>query len=182
MRMTFMPSENETAGISGAKQREPSTEIMEVKEAAIVAVPEAPAEKAAPKRAPRPAVKRKVSAEPAERLLFGKYSFKDVVVDDPSLANQITLNPKEFPATFGRRKDKVYFATHVNIVERLINKMMSGGTGKKIGGKVIRTKGALQGKKLKVTHVVESAFETISKRTGKNPLQVFVNALENAPR
>ncbi len=66
------------------------------------------------------------------------------------------------------------------MVERLINKLMRGGTGQKIGGKVIRTKGALQGKKLKVMHILEDAFEIINKKTGKNPVQVLVNALENA--
>jgi small subunit ribosomal protein S7 len=184
MRMTLMPNDKEVAG---AKPKEPSTELTEVKEAAIVEVPaQAPeqpapaAEKPAPKRAAARAAKKKPSAEPAEQLLFGKYSFKEVFVDDPSLANQITLNPKAFPSTFGRRKDRVYLATHVNIVERLINKMMRGGTGQRIGGKVIRTKGALQGKKLKVTRIVEAAFDAVNKRTGKNPIQLFVNALENA--
>ena len=62
---------------------------------------------------------------------------------------------------FGRRKHHAYYNAHIDIVERLINKLMRGGTGKKIGGKVIRTKGALQGKKLKVMHILEDAFEII---------------------
>ncbi len=116
----------------------------------------------------------------SESLLFGKYSLKEVTVNDPSLANYIVLAPKAFPNTYGRRKNRVYYVTHVNIIERLINKLMRGGTGAKIGGKVIRTKGALQGKKIKVMHIVEDAFEAINKKTGKNPAQVLVNALENA--
>ena len=115
-----------------------------------------------------------------EQLLFEKYSLRDVVISDPSLANYITLNPKVFPITFGRRKDKVYFVTHVNIVERLMNKMMRGGTGQKIGGKVIRTKGALQGKKIMVMRTVEKAFDILANKTGKNPVQLLVSALENA--
>ncbi|MDE1874282.1 MAG: 30S ribosomal protein S7 [Candidatus Micrarchaeota archaeon] len=115
-----------------------------------------------------------------ESLLFGKYSTKDVVVEDPSLANYITLTPKAYPNTFGRRRNRVYYVAHVSVVERLINKLMRGGTGQKIGGKVIRTEGALQGKKIKVVHVVEDAFEIINKKTGKNPVQMLVNALENA--
>lgn len=114
-----------------------------------------------------------------ETLLFGKYNLGEVTVNDPSLANYITLAPKMHPNTFGRRENRVYYATHVNVIERLINKLMRGGTGQKIGGKVIRTKGALQGKKVKVMHVVENAFEVIQKKTGKNPVQVLVNALEN---
>jgi len=131
----------------------------------------------------RPAAKRvakKVDIIVNEQLLFNKYNLKEVIVNDPSLANYITLNQKTFPSTFGRRKDKVYFVTHVNIVERLINKLMRGGTGQRIGGKVIRTKGALQGKKIKVMRIVEKAFEIINKKTGKNPVQLYVMALENA--
>ncbi len=115
-----------------------------------------------------------------EPLFFGKYDSRSVTVDDPSLANYITLSPRAYPNTFGRRKHRTYYAAHTNIVERLINKMMRGGTGAKVGGRVIRTKGALQGKKLKLMHIVEQAFDSISKRTGKNPLQVLVEALENA--
>jgi small subunit ribosomal protein S7 len=57
---------------------------------------------------------------------------------------------------------------------------MRGGTGKKIGGHVIRTEGRLQGKKIKVMHVIEGAFAQIEKQTNKNPLQVFIDALQNS--
>jgi len=65
-------------------------------------------------------------------------------------------------------------------VERLSNSLMRGGTGEKVGGHVIRTKGRLQGKKLKTLKIIENAFASISKQTGKNPLQVLVRALENS--
>jgi small subunit ribosomal protein S7 len=126
------------------------------------------------------AKKENVSVSMTEPLLFGKYNMRDVAVNDPSLVNYIVLMPKAFPNTFGRRKNRVYSAMHVNIVERLMNKLMRGGTGQKIGGKVIRTKGALQGKKVKVMHILEDAFEIINKKTGKNPVQVLVSALEYA--
>lgn len=125
-------------------------------------------------------VAKKEEVAISDTLLFGKYSMKEVTVDDPSLVNYITLTPKAFPNTFGRRKNRVYSAMHVNIIERLMNKLMRGGTGQKIGGKVIRTKGALQGKKVKVMHILEDAFEIIHTKTGKNPVQVLVNALEYA--
>lgn len=147
------------------------------------AAPEAakPTAKPAEKRAaaPRRVVKKENLAF-AEPLLFGKYSMKEVVVNDPSLVNYIVLAPKAYPHTFGRRKNRVYYVSHVNIVERLINKLQRGGTGQKVGGKVIRTEGALQGKKIKVMHIVENAFEIINKKTGKNPAQVLVSALEHA--
>ncbi|MDE1856086.1 MAG: 30S ribosomal protein S7 [Candidatus Micrarchaeota archaeon] len=120
---------------------------------------------------------RKAKAEPTgdEQLLFGKYSYRDVIVNDQSLANYIVLTPKVNPNSYGRKKSDT-----VNIVERLINKLMRGGTGHKVGGHVIRTEGQLQGKKLKVMGVVEDAFDKIAKQTNKNPIQVFVNALERA--
>lgn len=125
-------------------------------------------------------VSRSVSSTVIEPLFFGKYDSRSVTVDDPSLANYITLSPRAYPNTFGRRRHRTYYLAHTNIVERLINKMMRGGTGAKVGGRVIRTKGALQGKKLKLMHIVEQAFEIVSKRTSKNPLQILVDALENA--
>ncbi len=158
--MMLMQDGKEPAGnneAEGKKANAPAViEKKEVKaalpESAVAAdaeaKPEAGAKRPAARRAPKKAI---VAVE--ERLLFQKYNLKDVVISDPSLANYITLNPKVFPSTFGRRKDKVYFVTHVNIVERLMNKMMRGGTGQKIGGKVIRTKGALQGKKIKVMRI-----------------------------
>jgi len=124
--------------------------------------------------------KRLRKIETTEQLLFGKYSFSDVVVSDASLADYIVLTPMKYPNTFGRRKNKSYYFSHVNVVERLINKLMRGGTGKKVGGKVIRTEGRLQGKKMKVMHIVEEAFDIVNKQTGRNPIQVLVDAIENA--
>ena len=138
---------------------------------------EAEAEKKA-KRAKKVQKKEEISSE--EQLLFGKYSTRDVVVEDISLANYIVLTPKENLNSFGRRKDKAHFVTKVNIVERLINKMMRGGTGQKIGGRVIRTEGRLQGKKLKLMRIVEEAFDDVAKKTGKNPVQVLVDAIQNS--
>ena len=130
----------------------------------------------------RPAKKPK-SDEPAmaaaPRMLFGKYSY-NVEVADLSLKNYIKLNDSEYPMTFRRHSQKDFSKANINIVERLINAMMRGGTGGKIGGRVIRTKGRLQGKKLKCTNIVATAFDSISKNTGKNPLQVLIMALENS--
>jgi small subunit ribosomal protein S7 len=114
------------------------------------------------------------------RLFFGKYRSDDVVVTDQSLDRYITLIPRPYPNIYGRRKHLAYYKAHVDVVERLINKLMRGGTGKKISGRVIRKEGSLQGKKLKVVHILEESFEIIHKQTGKNPVQVLVDALQNA--
>lgn len=115
-----------------------------------------------------------------EQLLFEKYDVKGLAVEDPSLATYIKLSKRSYPNIFGRRKYHAYYLSHVDIVERLISKIMRGGTGRKISGKVIRRKGALQGKKLKVTHILEEAFELIQKKTNKNPVQVLLEAVQNA--
>ncbi len=112
-------------------------------------------------------------------LLFDKYDYS-VDVADLSLKSYINLTPVAYPDTHRRFSQKKFSKAGLNIVERLENTLMRGGTGGKIGGRVIRTEGRLQGKKLKVMHITERAFERMSKQTGKNPLQLLVMALENS--
>ena len=114
--------------------------------------------------------------------VFGKYDLESVEIRDPSLKTVISLeNPRVH--SFGRHSKRPLGKMNINVVERLVNKLMRGGTGEKTSGKVIRTRGRLQGKKLRVMKSVEEAFEIIEKRTKKNPVQVLVDALENsAPR
>ncbi len=113
-----------------------------------------------------------------ENKIFGKYDPKEVVVNDLSLVDYITVSP--IVHSHGRHAKKQFYKTKINVVERLINKLMRGGTGKKVGGKVIRTHGRLQGKKLKMIKTVEEAFDIVHKRTGKNPVQLLVDAISNA--
>lgn len=118
-----------------------------------------------------------------ELKLFGKYGYDDVKVKDRSMQRYLSLKPVVLPHTFARHANKPFAKAEVNIVERLANKLMRGGTGEKISGKIIRTHGKLQGKKTKVIRAIETAFDAIAKKTGKNPIQVLVDALENvAPR
>ncbi|MEM3791398.1 MAG: 30S ribosomal protein S7 [Candidatus Micrarchaeaceae archaeon] len=123
---------------------------------------------------------KKKSAAEQEQLLFGKYSFKDVEVKDPSVKAYVNTYSIYLPYTFGRRKYPSYYERRANIVERFMNKLMRGGTGKKVGGKVIRTEGRLQGKKATVMKNVIKAFEIIEKKTNSNPLQVLVRAIEHS--
>lgn len=112
-------------------------------------------------------------------LLFGKYSY-DVAVDDPSLQNYVNLKPMIYPNSFRRTSQKRYSKATINIVERLANDLMRGGTGGKIGGKVVRTKGRLQGKKFTVMKIIEDAFDSVHRQTNQNPIQILINALENS--
>jgi len=112
--------------------------------------------------------------------LFGKWDFKDVSIDDEGLKRYISLKPVYFPHTAGRNTGKQFSKSKMNIVERLVNKLMRSGQGKrKVSGKFIRG-GGNTGNKQNAMKIVEKAFEIIEKRTKKNPIQVLVNAVKNA--
>lgn len=111
--------------------------------------------------------------------LFDKYPY-DAEVRDKSLAQYIAFPAVTIPHTFARHANTPFAKSKMNLVERLANKMMRGGTGEKLGGKVIRTHGRLQGKKTKVLKVIEKAFADVATRTNTNPIQAFVRAVENA--
>ncbi len=112
--------------------------------------------------------------------VFGRWSTDDVVVRDISLAPYINLNCMIIPHTHGRFAKKRFGRKNICIVERLINKLMRSGQGsKKVAGRFIRGRGAT-GKKLLAMKIVERAFEIVEQRTGKNPIQVLVDAVINA--
>jgi small subunit ribosomal protein S7 len=115
-----------------------------------------------------------------DEKLFGKYDLKEVKVTDPSFVAYVNLSSVNVPHSHGRHAKKQFGKSNVNIVERLANKLMRGGTGEKTSGKVIRTDGRLQGKKTKALSVVEEAFEVVATRTKKNPVQLLVDACQNA--
>jgi len=113
--------------------------------------------------------------------LFNKYDY-NVVVDDESIRSYIRIKPSVMPHTHGRIGHRKH-GIKKNVVELLVNKLMRGGTGKKIGGKLIRTHGKLQGKKTRVMKIVEEAFDLIYNQTKDNPIRLLVKAIENsAPR
>jgi small subunit ribosomal protein S7 len=115
-----------------------------------------------------------------EIKLFGKYDMSGVKVSDPSFVAYVNLSPARIPHTHGRHVKAQFGKRKVNIVERLANKLMRGGTGEKTSGKVIRTDGRLQGKKTKALAIVEKAFAIIEARAKKNPVQLLVDACQNA--
>jgi len=116
-------------------------------------------------------------------MLFGKYPLDNIEIKDKSIAQTISLRPIIVPHTFGRHSRKAMGKMQINVVERLANKLMRGGTGEKTSGKVIRTKGRMQGKKLRALKIVEKALAIVQKQTNENPVQTLIRALENsAPR
>jgi len=106
---------------------------------------------------------------PMEVRLFGKWSYRGVIIRDPSLKKYISLKPIYLPHTGGRHEHRRFGKAEVPIVERLMNKLMRPGRN--------------TGKKHLAYNIVKRAFELIHVRTGENPLQVLVRAIENsAPR
>ncbi|MCW3999164.1 MAG: 30S ribosomal protein S7 [Candidatus Bathyarchaeota archaeon] len=105
-------------------------------------------------------------AQPQEILLFQKWSFKDITVKDIGLQRYLNLTPMVAPHSMGRHEHQRFRKAKVNIVERLINGLMRSGKN--------------AGKKAKATNFVKEAFEIIHVRTGKNPIEVLVQAVENS--
>lgn len=110
--------------------------------------------------------------------LFGRWSFEGIEVRDPGLKPYINLRPIYIPHTFGRHEKVKFGKANVPIVERLINRLLA--PGRERGLKKIGREG---GKKFKAMKIVEQAFRIIEAKTGENPIQVLVRAVENtAPR
>ena len=115
-----------------------------------------------------------------ESRLFDKWDAKGVEVRDSGLAKYISLETKIIPHTFGKKTRKRFEKAKLPIVERLINKIMRSGQGKrKLSGKFIRGRGST-GKKLQAMEIVERAFEKIEQESKQNPIQALIRAIENA--
>jgi small subunit ribosomal protein S7 len=113
-------------------------------------------------------------------LVFGRWSSEGVKFTDLSLARYIVLDSKSVPHSFGKQNKRAFAKGKMGVVERLINKAMRSGQGKrKLSGKYVRGRGSC-GKKLQAMKIVEDAFEIVEKKANQNPLQVLVKALENA--
>ena len=109
--------------------------------------------------------------------LFGKYSTEGIEIRDPSLRKYISIKPVLIPHSGARYANQQFKQIEMNIVERLIDKLMVTGHE---GRKHKRTSGRNCGKKYKAMKIVMKAFEIIEKRTKKNPVEVLIRAIENA--
>jgi small subunit ribosomal protein S7 len=105
-------------------------------------------------------------AQPQDIKLFQKWTFKDIAVVDIGLQRYLNLTPMVAPHSMGRHEHQRFRKAKVNVVERLINSLMRSGKN--------------AGKKAKATNIVKEAFEIINLKTGKNPIEVLVKAVENA--
>jgi len=107
-------------------------------------------------------------------LLFRKWDISQIEIKDPGLKTSISLKESSFPIDFGRSALKRFNKADVNIVERLVNKMMH------FGKKYAKNTGRMAGKKFHTFNVVKTAFEIIHHKTGKNPVEILVRAVENS--
>lgn len=96
--------------------------------------------------------------------LFGVWEIDDIEFSDPSTRRYITITP--IGHTMGRHSNKQFEKSNISIVERLINRLMksSGNTGKK----------------QQTTRIVRDAFDIVHEQTDENPVQILVQAVENA--
>lgn len=110
-------------------------------------------------------------------LLFNKWSTEGIKVEDMGLQRYIALHPILLPKTGGRNVKTVFWKSKNHIVERLITKLMVPGHK---GKKHKLTSGHCCGKGVSKYDAVKRCFELIEAKTKKNPVAVFVKALENA--
>lgn len=109
---------------------------------------------------------QKLQEEKSEIKLFEKWSFRGIEVKDLGLQRYVSLKPVVAPHSMGRHEHKRFRKANVNIVERLANNLMRPGKN--------------AGKKAKMMNIVKHAFEIVYLRTGKNPVEVLVRAVENS--
>ena len=108
---------------------------------------------------------------------FNRWSVEGIKVEDPGLIKYMTLEPKIVPKTGARYAGNRFHKSRVFIVERLINKVMIPGHKSK---KHFRSSSHITGKAITAYNIVEKAFSIVEKQTKKNPIEVFVKAIENA--
>ena len=107
-------------------------------------------------------------------LLFRKWDTTEITINDIGLKTAISLKQIIIPLDFGRSALKRFNKGDVNIVERLANKLMH------FGKKYAKNTGRQGGKKQHSLNIIKLAFEIIHLKTGQNPVEVLVRAVENS--
>jgi len=97
--------------------------------------------------------------------VLSKYDMNTVKIEDMGLAKYINLDTRRI-FLGGVYANKIFGKSKLSVIERLINNLM-------------RTEN-YNGKKAKAYKVVREAFNIIDSKTKTNPVQVLVDALQNA--
>lgn len=101
-----------------------------------------------------------------EIRVFNKWPTAGIEAMDLGLKRYIALRPSLVPHTNGRHEHQRFRKSTINLAERLIDDMMRPGRS--------------GGDKAKAIGIVKNALDLVAIRTGKNPLEVLVKAVENA--
>nr|WP_048161427.1 30S ribosomal protein S7 [Thermoplasma acidophilum] len=99
-------------------------------------------------------------------MLFNKYDVNAVEIHDPGMVKYINVKSALNLHTGGRFSSYYAGKINMNVVERLINKLMRSEKW--------------TGKKYSAYKITEEAFQIIAEKTKQNPLQILINAIENA--
>jgi len=105
-------------------------------------------------------------------LLFRKWDLSEIEIHDPGLKTAISLKKTIMPLTYGRSALKRFNKAEINVVERLTNKLMH------FGKKYAKNTGRMAGKKTAVIKTVKTTLQIINLKTGKNPVEILVRAIE----
>jgi small subunit ribosomal protein S7 len=99
-----------------------------------------------------------------QALLFGVWDVSEIEYSDPSTQRYLTVTP--ISHTMGRHASKQFQKSDISVVERLINRLMQTEDN--------------TGHKQKTMNIVKDALDKIHARTDDNPVQLLVQAVENA--
>ena len=112
-----------------------------------------------------------------ELKLFSRWSYQGIEIKDLGIKPYINLKPVVIPKTYGKYSKHSFHKAKMNIVERLINKLMVPGHR---GKKHLLSSGRCTGKTQTIINLVKEVFEKLEKETKKNPIEVLVIAIGNA--
>ena len=98
--------------------------------------------------------------------LFGEWSFENIEVRDPGLKRYLNIEPVFTPHSGGRHEARRFQKSEMSIVERLVNDLLKPGSS--------------GGDKPRVTNAVRTAFKIVYVKSGRNPIEVLVRAVENS--
>lgn len=108
----------------------------------------------------------KIQTDDNSIKLFGDWSFEGIEVRDIGLKRYLNLKPVYLPHTGGRHEARKFRKSEMNIVERLINTLMKPGSS--------------GGDKSRIISSVRTAMKIINLKTGRNPVEIIVRAVENS--
>jgi len=108
---------------------------------------------------------------------FNRWDTEGIKVKDKGLIDYITLAPRIVPKTGARYAGLRFHKSKVFIIERLINKVMIPGHKSK---KHFKSSYHITGKATTAYNIVEKTLKKIESQLHRNPIEVFVEALENA--